>query len=171
MAKARKPNISSSSILVSSAELAKTIGTDLETVKNWIRRGIISRASLGGRQLRNRLFSNEEVYRTAFINELVTLGFLPSAASEAVNDVWKEWGKKDAPEGWNTYAVVFPSKDKWTVLLCLQKPTGGLLYKFGKSIGAKSIEEMDLPKQAVALIPISAIFDRINCKLSQMLAR
>jgi hypothetical protein len=86
------------------------------------------------------LFSNEEVYRTAFINELVILGFLPSAASEAVNDVWKEWGKKDAPEGWSIYAVVFPSKDKWTVLLCSQKPTGGLLYKFEKSIGAKSIE-------------------------------
>src|SRR6516165_4670676 len=169
MAKARRPNISSSSLLVSSAELAKIIGTDLETVKNWIRRGIISRASLGGRQLRNRLFSNEEVYRTVFINELVILGFQPSAASEAVNDVWKEWGKKDAPEGWNIYAVVFPNKDKWIVVLCAQKTFGGPLYELGKSTGTISGHEIALPKQASALIPISDVFDRVSKKLSALL--
>ena len=169
MAKARRPNISSSSLLVSSAELAKIIGTDLETVKNWIRRGIISRASLGGRQLRNRLFSNEEVYRTVFINELVILGFQPSAASEAVNDVWKEWGKKEAPAGWNIYAVVFPNKDKWIVVLCAQKTFGGPLYELGKSTGTISGHEIALPKQASALIPISDVFDRVSKKLSALL--
>jgi hypothetical protein len=58
------------------------LGTDLETVNNWIRRGIISRARIGGRKLRNRLFSTEEVYKTALKNELVKLGIPPSPASE-----------------------------------------------------------------------------------------
>jgi hypothetical protein len=59
-----------------------------------------------------------------------------------VNTLWKEWDRKDVPEGRNIYAVVLPSNDKWAVALCSQKISGGLLHKFGKS---KSIEEMDLP--------------------------
>jgi hypothetical protein len=60
--------------LVSAAELAKVIGTDLETINNWLRRGIITRARIGGRHLRTRLFSMEEVYKTALKNELVKIG-------------------------------------------------------------------------------------------------
>ena len=52
-------------VLVSAAELGQIVGIDIETVKNWLRHGIISRTPLGGRQLRNRLFSADEVYRTA----------------------------------------------------------------------------------------------------------
>ena len=37
----------SSGVLVSAAELAEIIGTDLETVNNWIRRGIINRTPTG----------------------------------------------------------------------------------------------------------------------------
>jgi hypothetical protein len=157
------------SVLVSASELGQVLGTDLETVNNWIRRGIISRAQIGGRKLRNRLFSTEEVYKTALKNELVKLGIPPSPASEAVNALWKEWDrKKDVPEGRNIYAVVLPSNDKWTVALCSQKISGGLLHKFGKS---KSIEEMDLPKQAFAVIPISEVFGRASKKLSELLNR
>ena len=121
---------------------------------------------MGGRQLRNRLFSTEEVYKTALKNELVKLGIPPSQASEAVNSLWKEWGKKDVPEGWNVYAVLWPSNDKWSVALCSQKISGGPLYKFGKS---KSTEEMDLPKQTFAVIPISEILERVSSKLSELL--
>jgi hypothetical protein len=59
-----------STVLVSAAELGEVIGADLETVSNWLRRGIISRSPIGGRQLRNRLFSAEEVYKAALKHEL-----------------------------------------------------------------------------------------------------
>jgi hypothetical protein len=153
-------------VLVSAAELGEVIGADLETVKNWIRREIITRAPIGGRQLRNRLFSADEVYKTALKNELVKLGIPPSQASEAVNALWKEWGKNDVPEGWKVYAVLWLSTDKWNVILCSQKISGGPLYKFGKS---KSTEEMELPKQTCALIPISEIMERVSSKLSELL--
>jgi hypothetical protein len=157
-----------STVLVSAAELGDVIGADLETVSNWLRRGIVSRSPIGGRQLRNRLFSTEEVYKAALKNELVKLGIPPSPASEAVNVLWKAWDTKEGPEGRNIYAVVLPSNDKWTVDLCSQKISGGPLHKFEKS---KSNEEMNLPKQAFAVIPISEVLDRASKKLSELLAR
>jgi len=52
-------------------------------------------------------------------------------------------------------------------VVCAKKSRGGgTLYKFGKSMGAKSSQEMVLPKQAFAVIPISDILDRVSCKLS-----
>jgi hypothetical protein len=83
-----------------------------------------------------------------------------------VNTLWKEWGKKDAPEGWKVYAVLWPSNDKWIVALCSQKPSGGQLYKFGKS---KSTEEMELPTRTFAMIPISDVFERVSSTLSELL--
>jgi hypothetical protein len=154
------------SVLVSAAELGQIVGIDLETVNNWLRHAIITRAQIGGRQLRNRLFSANEVYKTALKHELVRLGIPPSQASEAVDTLWKEWGKKDTPEGWNVYAVLWPSNDKWIVALCSQKLSGGPLYKFAK---VKSTEEMELPRQAFAVIPISDVFERVNGKLSELL--
>jgi hypothetical protein len=166
MRRPRIKPIQNSGTLVNSAELAEIIGVDLQTVNNWIGRGIISRTPLGGRQLRNRLFSTDEVYKTALMKELVDLRIPPSQASEAVNTVCKDWGKKDIPEGWNVYAVMWPSNDKWNVALCSQKISGGPLYKFGKS---KSTEDMELPRQTFAVIPISHVFDRISGKLSELL--
>jgi hypothetical protein len=156
-------------IRVSVTELAEIIDTDPMTIDNWLRRKIISRASPGGRKLKNRLFWTEEVYKTALKNELVELGVPPSSANDAVNAVWKEWDKKDPPEGWNVYAVILPSNDTWVVSLCSQKVSGGSLYKLEKSMGRKSIEEMDLPKKAFAVIPISDVFDRVTSKLSELL--
>ena len=168
MTRPRIKLIQNSGTLVSSPELAEIIGVDLQTVNNWIGRGIISRTPLGGRHLRNRLFSADEVYKTALKNELVKLGIPPSQASEAVNTLWTEWGKKEEPpEGWNVYAVLWPSNDKWSVALSSQKLSGGPFYKFGKS--TKSSEEMKLPKQAFAVIPISDVLDRISGKLSELL--
>jgi hypothetical protein len=49
----------------------------------------------------DRLFTGHEVYKTALTNELVKLRIPPSRASEAVNVLWKDWGKKDAPHADN----------------------------------------------------------------------
>jgi hypothetical protein len=159
------------SALVTAAELAKVVGIDIETVNNWLRNGTISRAPIGGRHFRQRLFSSEEVYKAALTRELVKLGIPPSPASEAVDAVWREWDKKATPEGRKIYAVMFPTKDKWTVGLCWQRIPGGPLYKFQKSIGTKSRDEINLPKQAFAVIPMSDVLERVSNKLSELLGR
>lgn len=94
------------------------------------------------------------------------LGIPPSQASEAVSVFWKEWNKKEPPEGWKVYALLRPSNGKWVVALCSQKISGGPLYKFGKS---KSAEEMELPKQTFAVIPLSDVFEHVSSKLSELL--
>jgi hypothetical protein len=151
--------------LITAPELAKIIGVDMETINNWIRRGVISRVPIGGRQLKARLFSTDEVYKAALTSELVKLGIQPSPAMEAANVVWKEWEKKDVAEGQKVYAVVVPTKGKWTALLCSQGSPGGPLYQ-GAGSGRVQIE---LPKQASALIPISDIFERVSRKMSALL--
>ena len=85
--------------LITAPELAKLIGTDMETINNWIRRGVISRVPIGGRQLKARLFSTDEVYKAALTSELVRLAIQPSPAMEASNSIWNAWEKKNAPEG------------------------------------------------------------------------
>ena len=70
----KHPTTFPSDTLVSSAELAQVAGIDLDTVNNWLKRGIISRSPIGGRQMKNRLFQMETVYKTAFIADLVKVG-------------------------------------------------------------------------------------------------
>ena len=160
-----KQSLPKSTTLITSAELAETIGADLETINNWIQRGIISRVAIGGRQLRARLFSSEEVYKAALTNELVMLGIAPSPASDASNSIWNASEKKGTPEGQKVYALVMPRKDGWTVELCCLKASGGPLYKFGR----KPIEQLELPKHAFAVIPISDIFEYVSRKMSALL--
>src|SRR6516165_1441680 len=151
--------------LITAPELAKIIGTDMETINNWIRRGVISRVAIGGRQLRARLFSTEEVYKAALTNELVRLGIQPSPASEAANAVLKEWRGMEPPKGWNVYAVVLPSKGKWTAALWSRKVLGGSLYQ---GIGLARAQ-VDLPKRAFAVIPISDVFELVSRKMAALL--
>ena len=158
-----------SGLLVSVTELAEIIGADPITIDNWVRRKIITRVPPGRRQLRNRLFSTEEVYKAALKNELVELEIPPSPASEAVNALWKQWNKKLPPEGRNLYALLSPSKDNWIVVLCAQRTSGGPLYEFGRSTGIISGSQTTLPKQASALLPISDIFERVSRKMSTLL--
>ena len=113
----------------------------------------------------------EEVYKAALKNELVKLGIPPSPSSEAVNTLWRELDMKKMSEARNIYGVVLPAADKWMVTLAWQKPSGGPFFKFGKSVGTKSTEELDLPKQAFAMLPISEIFDRISNRLSGVLGK
>ena len=158
-------------VFVNAAELAEIIGNDLETVNNWIRRGIINRTPIGQRPLRNRLFSKEEVYKAALKNELVKLGIPPSPASDVVNTLWKDWDGREPAGKHNLYAVVLQRNGKLVVALCTQKKSGGPLYKYklGPSRGAKSMVEMDLPQQAFAVLPISAVLDNANSRLSELL--
>jgi hypothetical protein len=151
--------------LITAPELAKIIGTDMETINNWIRRGVISRVPIGGRQLKARLFSTDEVYKAALTSELVRLGIQPSPAMEAANVAWKEWEKRDVSDEQNVYAVVVPTKGKWTALLCSQGSSGGPLYQ-GTGSGRVQIE---LPKHAFAVIPISDVFERVSRKMSSLL--
>jgi len=153
-------------VLLSAAELGDSVGIDLETVNNWIRRGIISRAPIGGRQLRYRLFSTEEVYKTALKNELVKLGIPPSSASDGVNEFWKVWDKKEPPGEWRLYAVLVPRDGKWTVLMGWQKISGGPLYKIGKFSTSKP-EEIELPMQAFVMLPISELVTRVAKNLAE----
>jgi hypothetical protein len=159
--------IGKSPTLITAPELAEIVGADQETINNWIRRGIISRVPIGGRQLKARLFSTDEVYKAAITNELVRLGIGPSSAGEAASAVWKEWEKKGAPEGQKVYALLVSRKDGWIVELCSQNVSGGPLYRLGRT-GSKLVE-VELPRQAFAVIPISDIFEQAITKLANLL--
>src|SRR5262249_41271161 len=140
--------------LFTSAELAEATGADLETIKNWIRRGVISRARIGGRQMRNRLFSAEEVYKTAVTYELVKLGLAPSAATEAAGSIWTQGDRSGFFEDKQIYAIFYPIADKWTTVLCSQHEEGGTLYKFTRST-ARTPEKIRLPNQPFAVLPVT----------------
>jgi len=150
---------------VPNSELAEIVGVDLDTVNNWVRYNIIHRARLGGRQLRSRLFSTKEIYKTALIRELVQLGIPPSSASEAVDALWEEWRGTGAPKGQKVYAVVVPTKGKWTALLCSQGSSGGPLYH---GVGSGRVQ-IELPKHTFAVIPISDVFECVSRKMSSLL--
>ena len=72
---------------------------------------------------------------------------------------------KDVTEQQKVYAVVMPNKGKWTAALCSQGSSGGPLYQ---GTGSARVQ-MELPKQASALIPISDIFERVSRKMSGLL--
>ena len=151
--------------LVSATELGDLTGADADTIKNWIRRGIIQRASIGGRNLRTRLFTPEEVYKTAFKSELVRLGLPPSAASDAVEELWNGWDQKADAEKKRLYAVLFPTGSRWTVELCWQDVSGGPFFKVGKS------SPFLFPDRAFAMIPISELMARVTERLAELLAK
>jgi MerR HTH family regulatory protein len=151
-------------VLFTSAELAEAIGADPETIKNWVRRGIISRTRIGGRQMPNRLFSADEVYKTAVRYELVKLGLAPSAATEAVNTIWDQCNGTDILKEKDVYAILFPIDEKWTTVFCSQREQGGPLYKLPK-LAARSLETIRLPDRAFAMVPITGTLTRITKRL------
>ena len=64
------------------------------------------------------------------------------------------------------YALAVPTEGNWTVLLGWQKPSGGPLHKVGRSSG-----EIELPKQAFSVIPISDVFERVNKAMAGLLGK
>jgi hypothetical protein len=157
-----------STLRISVNELAEVLDVHPITIDNWVRRKIIARTPVGKRKLRSRLFSAKDIYGAALTNELVKLGLPPSSATDAVSVLWTKWN--DPPAERNLYAIVSPKHGTWAVTLCSQSKTGGLLYKFGKAGAIKTNEEMELPKQTFAVIPISEVLNRIQCKLSELLS-
>jgi hypothetical protein len=138
-------------IMVSAAELGKMIGMDMDTLSNWNRRDLISRFEPGGRRLRTRLYSVEQVYKTALMKELVDLHFPPLAAREAVNAIWRQLNKRAAPEEPDIYAMLMPTgREEWNVTLCARKEPNGPLYKYKPVKLTSPPERVELPKQAVA---------------------
>jgi hypothetical protein len=128
---------------VTSVELAEIIGVELETIKNWIRRDVITRATIGGRVLRTRLFSTDEVCKAALIHELVELGIAPSIAGETVNALWIEWRRVRVPNGTHVYVALRPDKQKGWSVFFWQKQVREL--------------SLDFPTQAFVVIPISDV--------------
>ena len=155
-----------SNVLLSSAELAQVVGVDFDTVNNWIRRGIISRSPIGGRQLRNRLFSVEEVFKTALKNELVKLGIQPSSASDAVNELWGKWAENEIQE--NTCAILARKNGKWICLVCRRNSSTGHFYK-SQSPSTGKVERAELPQQTFAVIPIHNVYSQVTESLSTLL--
>lgn len=166
----RKADPTHNSVVVSAAELAEVVGIDLETVNNWLRRGIIRRAHVGGRPLRNWLFSTDEVYKAALTNELVQLGIAPTPSNDAVNELWKEWRQTKLQDGGNVYAVLFPNDHKSSVILCWQKQSRGPLLRLSKSSGTESAE-FELPRQAFAIMPISDVAGDVTKRLVRLLVQ
>jgi len=138
-------------IMVSAAELGKMIGIDMDTLSNWNRRDLISRFEPGGRRLRTRLYSVEQVYKTALMKELVDLHIPPLAAREAVNAIWRQLNKRAAPEEPDIYAMLMPTgREEWNVTLCARKEPNGPLYKYKPPKSTSTPEGVELPKQAFA---------------------
>jgi hypothetical protein len=143
-------------MVVSAAELGEIVGIDLATVNNWLRRRIITRAHVGGRQLRNRLFSTDEVYKVALTKELVGLGIAPSLASHAVSDLWKEWQRSELQKAGNVFAALMLNDRKSLVISWWQKRSGGLLRQLVIPSELESAA-FELSRQAFAVVPISGV--------------
>jgi hypothetical protein len=153
MAKRTRKVLHDPSVLATAAELGEAIGIDLETVNNWLRRGIIRRAPIGGRQLRNRLFSTEEVYRAALTNELVKLSIAPSPASGAINALWEDLDSKHPPD----YAMLYGDGDEWTVVVFSRNRTGDALHRF-----------LEHPKRAFVVLPVLDVFIQLTNRLMKI---
>lgn len=154
-------------LLVSASELSELVGLDPETVSNWIRRGIINRARVGGRMVtRSRLFTTVEVYKTALKSELVRMHIAASAASEAVNELWKQL-PIDRPEGETLYAVLIFDFSDWRTSWCSRKTARGKLYRIQKP--PASLAELETPDESYVMIPVSAVLGRVTPRLISML--
>jgi hypothetical protein len=159
----KTPQSLDAAMIVSASELGEIVGIDLETINNWLRRGIINRSTVGGRQLRNRLFSTEEVYKAALTNELVHLGIAPSLASDAVNDLWKEWQRAQLRNEGDIYAVISPNNQKRFVVSWWQKQSRGHLRHLASSADPST---PDLLAEAFAVVPISVVIAGVTRRLA-----
>jgi hypothetical protein len=106
-----------------------------------------------------------QVYRAAFIADLVKLGIPPSTAADAVAELWSQWGGKEPAEERRLYGVLVPSDAKWTVLMAWQQLSGGPLHKVGRS------GEIEFPTQGFAVLPISDILERISKVVAGLLGK
>ena len=94
---------------------------------------------------------------------------VPSSARDAVNELWKMWWARELPEGKNVCAILSPTSDKWSASLCWQKKSGGALYKSTKQSGFTGSAQMDLPRQAFVVLPLSDVLAKVTTSLLALL--
>jgi hypothetical protein len=129
--------------LFSAKQVAKAVGTDLETVNEWLDVGAVDRAVFGGGQ-----FSRNELHRVALVFELVKFGFSPSCARDIVRemeyDLQLVWTR--IPSDFKAYAIIIPAGRKWLVSWCWMGPAA----------------EIDpFPVEDQIILPVSDILDRV----------
>jgi hypothetical protein len=136
--------------LFSAEEVAETIGSDLETVNEWLEVGAIDRAIFGGGQ-----FSKYELHRAALVFELVKFGLSPSCAKDVIRemeyDLQQVWGRM--PSHFKAYAIIIPTSREWLVSWCWKSPT----------------ETIDpLPMEDHIILPVSDILARVTTETKQV---
>jgi hypothetical protein len=139
-----------SSNLFSATEVAETIGTDLETINEWLEVGAIDRAVFGGGR-----FSKYELQRAALTFEMVKLGLAPSRARDVVwemeYDLQQIW-EATVSNHYKAYAILIPNKqNKWLVFWCW----------------TASKEEIEPPAPGRIILPISDILARVTNETEQ----
>jgi hypothetical protein len=139
-----------SSNLFSATEVAETIGTDLETINEWLEVGAIDRTVFGGGR-----FSKYELQRAALTFEMVKLGLAPSRARDVVwemeYDLQQIWAAT-VSNHYKAYAILIPNKqDKWLVFWCW----------------TASKEEIEPPAPGHIILPISDILARVTNETEQ----
>jgi hypothetical protein len=136
--------------LFSAEQVAKAIGTDLETVNEWLDVGAVDRAVFGGGR-----FSRYELHRAALIFELVKFGFSPSCAGDIVRemeyDLQLVWTR--IPSDFKAYAIIIPAGRKWLVSWCWKK-------------SSDQIES--LPMKDHIVLPVSDTVTRITNETKQV---
>jgi hypothetical protein len=136
--------------LFSATEVAETIGTDLETINEWLGVGAIDRAVFGGGR-----FSIYELQRAALTLEIVKLGLAPSRARDLVwemeYDLQQIWGAT-VSNHYKAYAILIPNKqNKWLVFSCWTAST----------------EEIEPPAPGHIILPVSDILARVTNETEQ----
>jgi hypothetical protein len=100
--------------LLSAEQVAKAIGTNLETINEWLDVGAVDRAVFGGGR-----FSRYELHRVALVFELVKFGFSPSCARDIVRemeyDLQLVWTR--IPNDFKAYAIIIPAGVKGHIVL------------------------------------------------------
>jgi hypothetical protein len=139
-----------SSNLFSAIEVAETIGTDLETINEWLEVGAIDRAVFGGGR-----FSKYELQRAALTFEMVKLGLAPSRARgivwEMEYDLQEIWAGTISNQ-YKAYAILIPNKqNKWLLVWCWKVST----------------EEIDPSPQSYIILPVSDILARVTNETEQ----
>ena len=139
--------------LFSAEEVAETIGSDLETVNEWLEVGAIDRAIFGGGQ-----FSKYELHRAALVFELVKFGLSPSCAKDVIRemeyDLQQVWGRM--PSHFKAYAIIIPTSREWLVSWCWKSST----------------ETIDpLPMEDHIILPVSDILARVTTETKQVRGR
>jgi hypothetical protein len=139
-----------SSNLFSATEVAETIGTDLETINEWLEVGAIDRVVFGGGR-----FSKYELQRAALTFEMVKLGLAPSRARDVVwemeYDLQQIWGAT-VSNHYKAYAILIPNKqNKW----------------WSSGVGRHQRKKSSHPRQAILYFPCLTSWPALPTKRSK----